>query len=136
MTMKSLVFLTALAACGGGSSTGTGPANPEPTNTAKDTHTPFEQRLSTACMNVAKKLTACAVSDTDAKLASGEITQKDHDDLESSKYTNALTEKSFDQCNQPEKRSSRQVRVLEVCLKQEQDCAPLLDCLDHMNKKD
>jgi hypothetical protein len=133
--MKSLVLILAISACGGGKSTS--PAAPEPTNTAvaKDSRTPFEQRLSTACMNVAKKLTACAVADTDAKLASGEITQKDHDDLEKPKYTDALTSKSFDQCNQPDKRSSRQVRVLEVCLKEEQECAPLLDCLDHVNKK-
>ncbi|CAN5826175.1 hypothetical protein BH11MYX2_BH11MYX2_24410 [soil metagenome] len=136
MNMKSLVLVLvlALSACGGKSA---GPADPAPKNTgvAKDTRTPFEQRLGTACMSVANKLTACAITDTDAKLASGEITQKDHDDLVKPKYTDALTSKSFDQCNQPDKRSSRQVRVLEICLKEEQACAPLLDCLDHMNNK-
>jgi hypothetical protein len=28
--------------------------------------------------------------------------------------------------------SSRQVRVLEVCFKEEQECGPLMSCLDHL----
>jgi hypothetical protein len=134
--MKSVALIIALAACGGGKSTGPSEPAPKDSGVAKDTRTPFEQRLETACMNVAKKLTACAVADTDADLAAGKTTQKEHDELVAPKYTEALTTKSFDQCNQPDKRSSRQIRVLEVCLEEETECEPLLDCLDHMNKKD
>jgi hypothetical protein len=31
--------------------------------------------------------------------------------------------------------SSRQVRVLEVCDREESQCGPLLSCLDHLNEK-
>jgi hypothetical protein len=30
--------------------------------------------------------------------------------------------------------SSRQVRVLEVCDKEEQQCGPLVSCLGHLNE--
>jgi len=49
-------------------------------------------------------------------------------------FQDALTRKYVDKCDQPGKRSSRQIRVLEVCLQQETECDPLLDCLDHLNQ--
>ena len=131
--MKSLSLILVLAACGGGQKS----AAPTPETgggVVADTRTDFEKRLAKACTTAGEKLTACAVADTDAKLAAGEIKQKDHDELTKPQFQDALTRKYVDKCDQPDKRSSRQVRVLEVCVEQEAQCEPLLDCLDNLNK--
>ena len=45
------------------------------------------------------------------------------------------TEEFVARCNVPDM-SSRQVRVLEVCVREEAVCGPFLSCLDHLNDKD
>ena len=134
MKHLALVILV-VAACGGKQQAGegTGSADPNP-GVVNDTRTDFERRLNKACTQAGEKLTSCAVADVDAKLASGEITKKDHDDLIKPQFQTALTDKYVDDCDQPQKRSSRQIRVLEVCVEQEKECAPFLDCLDNFNK--
>jgi len=132
--MKTLtIAVVFLVACGGGQKSAE-PAGGPGSGVVTDTRSDFDKRLETACAAVGKKLTACAVADTDAKLAAGEIKQKDHDELVKPQFQDALTSKYVEKCDQPAKRSSRQIRVLEVCLQQEPACDPLLDCLDNLNK--
>lgn len=138
MHMKSLIVLALVTACGnpksGDSTTPTGSAT-EPPPPMQDTRTAFEKRLDTACDALGPTLTACAVADTDAKLASGEITKAEHDALTKPEIRAALDKDWRTKCYQPTKRSSRQIRVLEVCKQQETECGPLQDCLDNLNKQ-
>lgn len=135
--MKLAIMILFVAACGGTqqpAASGRGTGVDDPPGVVTDTRTPFEQRLNKACTNAGEKLTACAVADVDAKLAAGEISKKEHDDLVKPELQQALTDKYVENCDQPQKRSSRQIRVLEVCFEQETECAPFLDCLDNFNK--
>lgn len=137
MMMKhSLIALLLVAACHNKSedTTPAGGGSQEPPPPMKDTRTEFEKRLDIACETLGPTLTACAVADTDAKFASGEITKKQHDDLTTPAMRAALDKDWREKCYQPTKRSSRQIRVLEVCNAQETECAPLLDCLDNFSK--
>jgi hypothetical protein len=99
----------------------------------QDTRTPFEKRLDAACEALGPTLTACAVADTDDKLAKGEISKKEHDELTKPEMRAALDKDWRDKCYLPAKLSSRQVRVLEVCKKEETQCEPLLDCLKNFS---
>ena len=76
-------------------------------------------------------VTACAVEDAKADLAAGKTTQKQYDQDTSSEVQHRNTEKFLEACKVP--MSSRQVRVLEVCFKEETECDALLDCLSHLS---
>ena len=133
--MKSLVLIGALAACGGKQQTnGTGTGSDETPGVVADTRTPFEKRLATACDALGPRLTQCAVDDSKAELAADRITQKQFDDLTSAQMRAALDKDWDSKCYRPD-RSSRQVRVLEVCHAEETACEPLLVCLENLNKQ-
>ncbi|MBA3452584.1 MAG: hypothetical protein H0T42_05735 [Deltaproteobacteria bacterium] len=134
--MKSLVLICALAACGGKQSTGTGTGtgSDENAGVVEDTRTPFELRLDAACDALGPRLTQCAVDDSKAELAAGRITQQQFADLTSDQMRHALDKDWANKCNKAD-RSSRQVRVLEVCHAEETACSPLLDCLENLNKE-
>ena len=135
--MKSLVLIGVLAACGGKQTTtggGGGSGSDEHPGVVADTRTPFEKRLDTACDALGPRLTQCAVDDSKAELAAGRITQKQYDELTSAQQRDLLDKDWETKCNKPN-RSSRQVRVLEVCHKEEVECEPLLDCLANLNKQ-
>jgi hypothetical protein len=120
-------------ACGGSqaSTTSAGSGDPQPGSaTAQDTRSPIERRRDAACEQIGPELTACAVADTKADLAAGKITQAQFDDQTAAKYQHALTNKWIAGCETP--KSSRQVRVLEVCLREEHDCDPLTQCLQNL----
>lgn len=131
--MKTLVFV-ALVACGGKTTPGTGPGSgsSEPPPPLKDTRTEIEKRRATACGDVGKKITACALADAKAEVAAGRMTKKDFDLNTTPEILDKNTEEFVKKCNVPSM-SSRQVRVLEVCSKEEAECAPLLDCLSHLD---
>jgi len=134
-TITSLILL--LAACGSsktGDSTTPSGSSTEPPAPLQDTRTAFEKRLDAACNALGPTLTSCAVADAHAKLVSGEIKQKEFDELTKPAITAKLDDQWREKCYQPTKRSSRQVRVLEVCKQAETECGPLLDCLENMNK--
>jgi hypothetical protein len=129
--MKSLVIVM-LAACGSkpaptGPATGSGSAQPAP-----DPRTPIVRRRDAACDALGPKLVACAVSDTKADLDAGKISKAQFDDLTAPVWLKRLEAKWFKECKVDEI-SSHQVRVLEVCFKEEQECGPLLDCLTHLH---
>jgi hypothetical protein len=133
----SLATLCAiLVACGsaksGDSTTPSGSSSESP---VKDTRTEFEKRLDAACNALGPTLTTCAVADANDKLRAGEITQKQFDDITKPEIVHKLDDEWRKTCYQPGKFTSFQVRVLEVCKRQETECGPLEDCLDNLNKR-
>jgi len=123
-----------LAACGGpqhkpDGGGGGGPRDPAP---PAYTGTPIEQRRDAACDQLGPKLTACAVEDARASLAAGKITKAQFDKDTAPGVQRKHTEK-FETACKGKPYSSRQVRVLEVCLREETRCGPLLECLGHMS---
>ncbi len=131
MMTRTLLLCAALAACGGGSTApaaGGGTTPPPPA----DTRTAFERRLDDACLAVGKRLSMCALEDASARLEAGETTQAEYDATTQPDVLKANAQKWRDTCYQPD-RSSRQVRVLEVCDQQETACDPLVACLENLN---
>jgi hypothetical protein len=88
--------------------------------------TPLQHRQRKACVDVALKLTACAVEDARATMSPEEFAKTTTPEI-----TRKNTAEYNDKC-QAATMSSRQVRVLEVCFRQEQACEPLLACLEHL----
>jgi hypothetical protein len=134
-TMKHFGFIVLLAACGPkhtdtvGNSTGSGE-----TPAAPDNRKPIEKRRDAACETLGPKITACAVEDAKAALAEGKVSKEQFDKDTASGVQKKNTEEFIDACRKSDY-SSRQVRVLEVCQKEETECGPLLSCLDNLNKK-
>jgi hypothetical protein len=137
MKNLALVLVTAstLAACGSKQqtpveNTGTGSAA-----APADTRTAIEKRRDAACEELGPRLTTCAVNDAKAALAGGTITQKQYDDITQSGVLKKNTEEFIESCEKPKTAySSRQIRVLEVCPKEELECEPMIACLDNLNK--
>jgi hypothetical protein len=94
--------------------------------------TPIEQRRDAACDQLGPKLTACAVEDARASLAAGKIDKAQFDKDTAPAVQRRHTEK-FETACKAKPYSSRQVRVLEVCLREETRCGPLLECLGHLS---
>ncbi len=126
-----LALALVLAACGG-SHPPPGKPDPEPVGVVKDTRTPIEQRRDAACDHLGPKITQCAVEDAGKDLAAGKITKQQYQQDTASGVQRKNTEEFEKKCKVD--MSSRQVRVLEVCFKEESECAPLLDCLSHLNE--
>lgn len=129
------VFLVVLIACGGkqpsAPTTGSGSAETGP---VKDTRNEFQKRLAVACESVGKRITDCAVADAKKEVDAGRMTQKDFDLNTKPEILEKNTEEFVKKCDLPAM-TSRQVRVLEVCHKEETECDPFLDCLSHLNDK-
>ncbi len=136
MGMKCLVLILAIAGCGGKQTTssGTGSGSDELPGPVEDTRTPFQKRLDVACDALGPRLTQCAVDDSQAELTAGRITKKQFDELTNPQMRAALDKDWETKCNKAD-RSSRQVRVLEVCHAEETECEPLLNCLENLNKR-
>lgn len=135
--MKNLLLVVLLAACGskqspGVSNSGSGAGESPPP--AKDTRTAIEKRRDAACETLGPKMTACAVEDAKRDLAAGKVKQKDFE-ANTSKDVQAKNTEEFVKACEKTPYSSRQVRVLEVCQREETQCEPLLACLDNLNKQ-
>ena len=96
-----------------------------------DTRSPIERRRDAACDQLGPKLTSCAVEDARANLAAGKIDQAQLERDTAPAVQRKNTEDFAVACKSTVY-SSRQVRVLEVCFRDEPACAPLLDCLGHL----
>jgi hypothetical protein len=96
-----------------------------------DSRTPLEKRRDAACDELAPRLTQCAVDDAKADQASGKISKAELDKDTSPDILRKNTAEAKKACKV--QLSSRQVRVLEVCMKEETECGPLQDCLGHIN---
>jgi len=99
-----------------------------------DTRTPIERRRDAACDHLGPKITACAVEDARADLAAGRIDQRQFDADTAPAVQRKHTEEFVKACKRASY-SSRQVRVLEVCFREETRCRPLLDCLGHLDDR-
>jgi hypothetical protein len=125
----ALAFVCA-SACGGKSPPPPPPpgaGSADPVGVVQDTRTPLAKRRDAACEALGPKLTQCAVDDVRAKHAAGKITQQQLDQDTKPEIQSALTADWTKQCRV--EMSSRQVRVLEVCFREETACGPLQDCL-------
>jgi hypothetical protein len=134
-----------LSACGGPQRAGDseGSAVREPTvataapaapvaPAAGDPRAPIERRRDAACEKLGPKLTACAVEDAKANLAAGKIDRPQFERDTAPAIQRKNTEEFGNACK-GKAYSSRQVRVLEVCFREEKRCGPLLDCLGHLS---
>ncbi|HEX7843166.1 MAG TPA: hypothetical protein VF469_37095 [Kofleriaceae bacterium] len=126
--------LLVAAGCGGTVQTNGGAAVPPPAPAATDTRTSIERRRDAACDQLGPKITACAIEDARAKLAAGKIDQHQFDQDTAPAVQRRHTEEFLKACKGAAY-SSRQVRVLEVCFREEPRCAPLLDCLGHLSDR-
>jgi hypothetical protein len=133
MKMKNLIGIAMLlGACGGKQpAPAGGSGSADPIGVVSDTRTAIEKRRDTACEQVGARVTACAVADAKAELDAGRITKAEFDTDTAPGIQRKLTEEWVKGCRVP--MSSRQVRVLEVCLREEQECGPFADCLTHLN---
>src|SRR5215831_19403334 len=125
-----------LVGCGGPQRAADGdpPANRTPPPTANEARTPIEQRRDAACDQLGPKLTACAVADARADLAAGKIDERQFAADTAPEIQRKNTE-DFEHACKTSRYSSRQVRVLEVCAREESQCALLLDCLGHLSDR-
>ncbi|MBL8621157.1 MAG: hypothetical protein JNK64_07630 [Myxococcales bacterium] len=122
MTRLSIVvaLVAGLAACGSKPRA----ADPLPDPPADD-RTEIERRRDAACEALGPRLTECAIADARATMSPEELAK-----LDIEKTAPVHTRKFVEQC-QSQALSSRQVRVYEVCLREETECEPLIACLDH-----
>jgi hypothetical protein len=124
--------LIVLVACGGSKPAPiSGSGSAEPVGVAKDTRTPIQRRQDDACTDVGKKLTDCALSDAKAAFAAKQISKGEFDAATEPAVLEKHTQKYVEGCTE-KPLSSRQVRVLEVCFREEPECGPLEDCLKNL----
>lgn len=134
MVMRSFVvfaMLVPLGACGAKQTPKGGEGSGDPVGVVEDTRSPLEKRRDTACDALAPRLTQCAVDDAKADQASGKISKAELDKDTAPDILRKNTAEAKKACKVA--LSSRQVRVLEVCMKEESVCGPLQDCLGHIN---
>ena len=136
MVMRSLAFVLVMvaAACGGKQKTGdggSGSGSAEPVGVVKDTRTELEKRRDAACDELAPRMTQCALDEAKADLAAGKVSKADFDRDTAPGILAENTARGKKACKV--ELSSRQVRVLEVCNKEETECGPWQDCLGHIN---
>jgi hypothetical protein len=133
LALASFLALGSPAGCGGPQrppdGDGARAADPGP---AADPRTPIERRRDAACDALGPRLTACAVADSRADLAAGKIDRRQFERDTAPEWQQKLTAKWKADCKGA-RYSSRQVRVLEVCLREETECGPLVECLDHLH---
>lgn len=110
----------ALTACGPKTPSATATATP---SAATVQLSELQRRQRAACAALGPKLTQCAVADARASLSPAELAK-----LDIAHTAPKHTEVFIDECN-GEQYSSRQVRVLEVCFREESDCDLLTECL-------
>ncbi|MEO6776544.1 MAG: hypothetical protein ABI467_26605 [Kofleriaceae bacterium] len=124
--MKVWIILAWVAACGGGQHTDTKNSDPDPVPVYHDTRTPLEKRRDAACEHLQPKLTQCALTDAKATMSPKQL-----EDLRPEELLSAHKQKFLKECK-GSAMSSRQVRVLEVCDREESACDPLAACLEHL----
>jgi hypothetical protein len=106
---------------GGGGPGHVGDAEPEPPAPTNE----LQRRQYAACDLVIPRLTDCAVADAKAKMSAAEYAKLDVE------HTAPIhTRENLKKCKH-DYMSSRQVRVYEVCDREETECEPLVACLEN-----
>lgn len=124
MRMKMATALVAtLVACGGSKQSNTTVDNHG--DLPPDDRTEIERRRDAACAALGPRLTECAIADARATMTPEELAK-----LAIEETAPKHTEEFIESC-QAQALSSRQVRVYEVCLREESACEPLIACLDN-----
>ena len=131
-SLASVALAAALVACGGPQRKPDGDAAIENRSSVTDPRRPIEKRRDAACEQLGPRLTACAVEDARTHFAAGKIDKAQLDRDIAPEIQRKNTDEFVKSCKGASY-SSRQVRVLEVCFHEEPRCAPLLDCLGHLN---
>lgn len=153
MRNAAWLFVLAIAACGGpnapapagpgsadpaaatcgASPPQLGSGDPAPAAPSPDPRTEIERRRDAACEQLAPKLFACALEDTWNDCRAGHSSREELDSFATSEMQRAHRKDWLAKCETP--LTSYQVRVLEVCLREETECGPLVDCLGHLNDR-
>lgn len=115
----AVTLLLGVAACGpkGGQGPREAPLPPGPSE--------LERRQAAACEALGPRLTECAIADARATMTPEALAE-----LDIEKTAPVHTREFIASCT-ADTLSSRQVRVYEVCMREERECAPLLECLRH-----
>ena len=132
-TPMRLALIAILAACGGSKPTPTGAGSGSSAPVVPDKRPAIEKRRDAGCEALRPKLVACAAADSKAELDAGHITKKEYESAIEPWRLQKFGDLWMKNCQID--MSSRQVRVLEVCFKEETECGPLEDCLSHLNDK-
>jgi hypothetical protein len=130
--MRRLLLVAILAACGGSKpkAPATGGSG-DPPGVVADTRNELEKRRDAGCEKLRPRLVQCATDDAKASLDAGKITKQQFDQDTSATVREKLGTEWIAACEVP--MSSRQVRVLEVCDREESQCGPLTECLANLN---
>ena len=129
--MKQLLFIasiTLLGACGSKQQqpvSNAGSADDSP-GVVQDTRTELEKRRDAGCEQLQPTLTECAIADAKKSLSKEEYAKLKPDELRAKHKQEFLKECTGSSM------SSRQVRVLEVCHREEKECDPLAECLKNL----
>lgn len=133
--MNRLLLIAILAACGGSKPKQdplTGSGSGDPPGVVADTRSELEKRRDAGCEKLRPRLVQCAADDAKAELDAGRITKQQFDQDTTAEVKAKLGSEWMKACQV--EMSSRQVRVLEVCDREESQCGPLTSCLAHLNE--
>jgi hypothetical protein len=126
-----------LSGCGGGSASGGGASGPSggasdsapavspEEQKRQDALAQLKARQDAACETLGPRITECAIADARKTMSKEELAE-----LDLEKTGPAHTQKYVDECKAADY-SQRQVRVMEVCQKEESECEPMLACLEN-----
>jgi hypothetical protein len=120
-----LVVATAVqGACGGAGTPA--PTQPDPdVGVMQPGKTEFERRQEAACDALGPRLTQCAYEDARRTMTPAEMA-KEEIEAKRPEHTKLIVDKCRKQ-----QMSSRQLRVYEVCMREERECTPLINCLEY-----
>lgn len=89
--------------------------------------TEIERRRDAACEALGPRMTACAIADARATMTAEELARLDVEQVAT------IHTREFVKDCKAHPMSSRQVRVYEVCMREESACEPLIACLENAN---
>ena len=139
--MRALLIVIFVAACGGGAKqqpveddTLPDPGTASPggggdSSQVEQPQTELQRRQDAACERVIPRLTACAVADAKARMTPEQYKKEQIEE------TAPIHTREFLRKCKASTLSSRQVRVYEVCDREETECGPLVACLDNLHPK-
>lgn len=140
--MRAFLLIAFLAACGGGAKQqpveddtlpDPGTASPGGSGDPSQDEAPqteLQRRQDAACERVIPRLTACAVADAKARMTPEQYKKEQIEE------TAPVHTREFLRKCKASQLSSRQVRVYEVCDREETECGPLVACLDNLHPKE